>query len=379
MNITNFIITETIIFLFLAFFIQKMFLSKINEPLFKIANIFFWGSLIILSILINTRKFLFFISTFLILIIVSILFLIKYNIKKFFKDKLYYGVYMLLGITFFGIFNFIIAKYFIYNIENTEAPMGDTGDIGEYGETGVYFLTENFAERCYVDLINHLENKYKEIKESNKVKYDNKEYQIKNYYLKNNIRRICYSKQFLDSFYLNSENNTLKTPECLMSYEKGAPNRRLCSIPDKYGNYKECNTDNDCLEVKDLEGVYRNKIENIKKEMEKWLKLILRNNCEEDIRLRNNLGGAVYEELVTKKVSEDPNAETVLNISGGNTDFESNLLYNSKIGNRFLNDYFQNDKYLDENLNTKVKSNPFIEIKKSHIWNYGISPKKCKM
>lgn len=376
MDIKKFIIAETIIFLFFAILIHKMLLSKVNEPLFKITNIFFWGSLIILSILINTRKFLFFISTFLVLIIISILFLIKYNIKKFFKDKLYYGVYMLLGITFFGIFNFIIAKYFIYNIENTEAPIGDNGDIGKYGDSGDYFFTENFAERCYVDLINHLENKYKEIKESNKVDYDNKEYQINNYYFKNNIKRICYSKQFLDNFYLNSNNPKLNNPQCKMTYEGTTPIERKCNIPDKYGVYKVCNKDSDCLYFKDFETIYKNTIDLYKDEMINWLKIILRNNCEEDIKLRNKLGGAVYEELVTKQVHPN-SSEIVFNISGGNTDFESNLLFNSKVGNKFLDDYFQNDKYLDENLNTKVKSNPFIEIKKSEIWNYGISPEKC--
>ena len=112
MNITKLIIAETIIFASFAFLIHKYLINKTSDPLFKITNLFLWGSLIILSILINTGKFVFFISTFLALIIISILFLIKYNIKKYFKDNLYYGVYMLLGVSFFGLFNFIITKYF---------------------------------------------------------------------------------------------------------------------------------------------------------------------------------------------------------------------------------------------------------------------------
>ena len=361
MNITKFIIAETIIFIAIAFFMHQ-FLSETKEPLFKIVNIFFWTSLIILSILINTRKFLFFISTFITLLILSILFLIKYNIKKYFKDNLYYGVYMLLGLTFFGLFNFIVTKYFIYNIINTDPPMGDAGDVGDTGEIGVNYFTSNFAERCYVDLINHLESNYEEIKKTNKVDYDIKEYQIKNYYFKNNIKRICYSKQFLDNFYLNSTNDSTKSPECVMRYEFNKPIERKCNIPDKYGVYKKCNTDTDCITFKDSETEYKRLLDILKTETTLWMKEILRNNCEEDIKLRNKLGGQVYETLDSVNSSEN---------------YDSSLLYNSRIGHQFLNDYFQNDGYLEENLNKQVKENPFTEIKKRPMWKWGISPKKC--
>lgn len=360
MTITKFIIAETIIFTFIAFFIHKYLASKSNEPLFKIANIFLWSSLIILSILINTRKFLFFISTFLILIIISILFLIKYNIKKFFNDKLYYGVYMLLAITFFGLFNFIVTKYFIYNMVDTEPPIGDSGEVGNTGEDGINYYTKNFAEKCFVDLINNLEKEYEEIKKSNKIEFDVKEYQIKNYYLKDNIKRICYSKQFLDNFYLNSTNDSHKSHECVMIYNFGVPIERKCNIPDKYGVYKKCNTNSDCILFKDHDLEYKRLLNILKNETTIWLKEILRNNCEEDIRLRNKLGGEVYESLEDVNSSEN---------------FDSSLLYNSRIGHQFLNDYFQNDAYLDENLNTKVKPNPFIRIKDREIWNWGIPPK----
>ena len=47
------------------------------------------------------------------------------------------------------------------------------------------------------------------------------------------------------------------------------------------------------------------------------------------------------------------------------------------MGHKFLNDYFQNDVYLDENLNTQVKENPFNFIKERPIWKWGIPDKKC--
>ncbi len=362
MNITYLTITETIIFVSFAYFINKYLTNNTNDPLFKIANFFLWGSIIVLSILINTRKFVFFISTFLSLIIISILFLIKYNIKKYFKDKLYYGVYMLMGITFFGIFNFIVTKYFIYNIVDTEPPIGDAGEIGSIGESGQNYFSETIAERCYVDLINNLEKEYQEIKKTNKIDFDIKDYGIKNYFLKNNIHRICYSKQFLDNFYLNSTNDPRKSPECVMTYNFGSPRERKCNIPNKYGVYRKCNSDTDCITFKDHESEYKRLLKILKNETTLWMKEILRNNCEEDIRLRNKLGGQVYETLEDVNSSEN---------------FDSSLLYNSRIGHQFLNDYFQNDAYLDENLNTRVKTNPFITIKERPIWNWGISPKKC--
>ena len=361
--ITKIIIVETIVFILLAFLIHKFFVSKTKNPLYKISNFFVWGSLIVLSILINTRKFVFFISTFLALIVLTILFLIKHNIKKYFKDKLYYGVYMLLGITFFGIFNFIVTKYFIYNIINTDPPMGDEGIQGNIGEDGQNFFVKNYAERCYNDLINHLEDEYKNIKETNKIDFDVKEYGIKNYYLKNNLQRICYSKQFLDHFYLNTLKDSMKSPECVMKYNNSRePRERKCNIPDKYGVYRKCNTDSDCMYFKDNETEYLRLLKILKDETNLWLKEILKNNCEEDIRLRNKLGGQVYETLDDVNSSEN---------------FDSNLRYNSRIGHQFLNDYFQNDAYLDENLNSKVKTNPFIYIKNRDIWKWGISPEKC--
>ena len=361
MNIKHIIVLESLFFIACCYLVNKFFIKKSTDKIFKVSNLFFWGSLLILSILINLQKFLFFISTFLIIIIVCILFLIKNNIKKYFTDNLYLGVYMLLAVSFFGIFNFIVAKYFIYTMNDSEAPIGDSGEQGKIGEDGNNFFVDKLGERCYVDLINNLENKYKEIKKINNIDFDNKEYQIKNYYLKDNIKRICYSKQFLDNFYLGKTPGNI-TPECVMKYNRRRPQRRMCNVPDNYGQYRECKSDKDCYIRENDEVIYRRLLTQLKGETELWLKKILRNSCEEDIRLRDKLGGQVYETLDQVNSSEQ---------------FDSNLKYNSRIGHKFLNDYFQNDVYLNENLNTQVKENPFNEIKDRSIWKWGIPDKKC--
>lgn len=365
MNITKLIIVETIIYTLIAFLVHTFFVSKTNDPIFKIINVFFWGTLIILSILINTQKFLFFITTFIILILLSIIFIIKYNIKKYFKNKLYYGVYMLIGITFFGIFNFIVTKYFIYNIVNTEPPIGNNGELGKLGETGTNYSIENFSERCYVDIINYLEKEYEAIKKTNNIDYDIKDYGINNLYLKDNIKRICYSNDFYNEIYDIPEDVHLI--ECVYN-ENENENHRKCNKELKNGVYVSCDKNTDCYngiteddssyntyninefntnEYK-IQRNYNKTLEVLKKETKYWLKLILKNNCDEDTHLKNKLGRQDYEDL--KETSQ-----------------ENNLFYNSRIGHQFLNDYFQNDIYLKDNLD----KSPFVEIKKRDKWKWG--------
>ena len=352
MNITKLIIVETIIYTLIAFLIQIFFVSKTNDPIFKIINLFFWGTLIILSILINTQKFLFFITTFIILILLSIIFIIKYNIKKYFKNKLYYGVYMLIGITFFGIFNFIVTKYFIYNIVNTEPPIGNNGELGKLGEPGTNYSIENLSERCYVDIINSLETEYEAIKKTNNIDYDIKDYGINNLYLKENIRRICYSNDFYNEIYNISEDVHLI--ECV--YNKNE-NDRKCKNGLKNG--VSCDKNTDCYNLDNeykIQGNYKKTLEDLKNITKDWMKLILQNNCDENTNLKNKLGRQDYEDLEK-------------------TDSVDNLFYNSRIGHQFLNDYFQNDIYLKDNLDVS----PFVEIKNSEKWNWGYGPNKpCK-
>ena len=76
------------------------------------------------------------------------------------------------GYYIFGIFNFIVTKYFIYNIVDTDPPIGDAGEIGSIGRKWENYFTETIAERCYVDLLNNLENEYQEIKKTNKIDFD---------------------------------------------------------------------------------------------------------------------------------------------------------------------------------------------------------------
>ena len=361
MNIYYFILIETIIFISLAFFIDKIIKKLNNIPILRIGNYLLWATIYVLSTLLNLKKYLYFCSLFICVSLITIIFLLKYNFSGFF-GQYYYAVYMLVPMTLIVLFSFFITKYFIYNLVNTEAPIGDKGNSGTGGEQGDTYFVETLAEKCYVEIINNLENKYQEIKKSNDIEYNNKDNHINNTYLKNHIKKICYSNNFLDNFYTTKSNNSNTVPECIMKYNNGIKMGRICSVPNQFGIIENCNSDRDCIYVKDSYNKYNEIVNMLKKETTQWLKIILSNNCEENIELRNKLGGNTY--------------ETIEDIYDSNTD--DYLKYNNKVGSAFLKDYFQNDKYLDNHNNKQINKNPFDTIKNSDIWKWGISPKKNK-
>ena len=377
MKIIYFTLIESIIFLTLAYFLGKKIKNITDGNFFLILNYAFWIILIILSILINFKKYLYFLSVFVITIIVSIIILLKVDLKKYFKDKLYFSVYILSGITFIALFNFLISKYFIYNMLNTEAPQGIKGQSGVVGNNGKSFFIETLPEKCYQELINHIENKYGEIKKSNDIPFNIKDYHINNMFIKDNIKRICYSNEFLDNFYIIKQNNKSVSPECVMKYDsQNNMIGRYCNVSNKYGNIEKCNNDKDCMNIEDSELKFKRIVNELKQaiagEKNSWLELILKNNCEQDIQLRDKLGGARYETLDELY----PNSYE---------DYDKNLRHNNKVGHDFLEDNFQNDKYWDKHLNKKINNNPFDTIKQlkfkddpnKQFWNWGIPIKKC--
>ena len=243
-------------------------------------------------------------------------------------------------------------------MSDTEAPKGNVGERGSIGESGTNYFTETYAERCYVDLINNLENTFQDIKNSNDIEYDTKDYHINNFFLKSNLKRICYSNEFLDHFYKNKNNDII--PECVAKYnDSGNIIGRRCN-----NNNNICNNNSDCFVSSSNINTYNNLLKILKNKSNIWLKTILRNNCKEDIRLRNKLGGNVTETL-----------EDLYN----NGEIDNNYKYNSSVGKRFLKSDFENDKYLDKELNKNINKNPFKNplIKDDPYWKWGFPPKKC--
>ena len=143
---------------------------------------------------------------------------------------------------------------------------------------------------------------------------------------------------------------------------------RYCNVPNQYGNIDKCNIDSDCYIIENSDNIYKRLVKQIKEAIagtsNSMLEIILRNNCKDDIKLRNKLGGAKH--LTLEDMYNDPN-ET----------YDQNFKYNNQVGHKFLNDHFMNDKYWEKHLNKKINNNPFELIKKIEIWQWGIPKKKC--
>lgn len=369
MKILYFTIVESIIFLSIGFYIGTLIQAKTSDTEILYGNYAFWILLVILSILLNFKKYLYFASLYSIIILVTIGLAFKLDIKSYFRDKIFYLALLLIITSMVVLFNFIVSKYFIYDMINTEPQQGDKGDIGKYGNSGQSLFIDTIAEKCFQDVYNHLEESYEKIKKSNDVDFDAKNYHINNYFIKDNIKRICYSKEFLDNFYLQGYNSEGVTPECVMQYDtRNNMIGRYCNIPNKYGNIEKCNIDSDCYVIEDNDIKYKRIVNNIKNQIagteNSMLELILRNNCKDDIKLRNKLGGPKH--LTLDDMYNNPN-ETI----------DRNFRYNNRIGHKFLNDEFMNDKYWEKHLNKKINNNPFDRIKNLEVWQWGIPKKKC--
>lgn len=359
MNINTFVVMETLVYIILAVTLGKYIKQTTKNNVYTIFNYIVWGFIAMLSILLNLNKIIYFIS----FIFIGSLIVVGYIFTKFEfnfdtnqnKENIMLFFYLLLGISIISIIGFVLSKKYMLFMVNSSAPEGAPGEMGPIGKTGEAYFIENLPEKCYNEVINHVEELLVSIKKINKIPFKSKEYQLNNTYLKNNIRRICYSKEFLDPFYglgpLSS--NSLVKPECV---NQTYPVRRICSNKDNFGNDISCEKNSDCFTNTEFnyDNIYRQRINLLKNEVSSWIKIILKNNCEEDIKLKEKLGGKKYETLADLDISD--------------TDLRN---YNSKTGHKFLDDHFFNDKYWDEYLVKQINNNPFDTIKTRNIWNWG--------
>lgn len=371
MNINSFVVMETLVYIIIAIALGKYIQQTTKNTVYTIFNYIVWGFIALLSILINLNKIVYFIS----FIFVGALIVVGYIFSKFKfdfktdqnKDNIMLFFYLLLGISIVSIVGFVLSKKYMLFMATSKAPDGAPGEDGSIGNSGEAYFVENLPEKCYNEVINHIEDLLISIKKINKIPFKSKEYQLKNTYFKNNIMRICYSKQFLDPFYGkgNNSNDNLIKPKCV-NYPY--PTGRICSNTDDFGNSIVCEKNSDCFvnTQYNYDDIYRSRIKLLKNEVAYWVKIILRNNCEEDIKLKEKLGGKKYETLEDLDISD--------------TDLRR---YNSSAGHKFLNDYFFNDQYWDKYLVKQINNNPFVTIKSRKIWNWGI-PKnnenqKCQL
>lgn len=142
---------------------------------------------------------------------------------------------------------------------------------------------------------------------------------------------------------------------------------------DESTNYRTnpvCNQDTNCgnmghVALESLDIKTNNKVKDIVNEVKWWINLILRNNCEDDRKLRERLKFNKY--VPISKIAPDPSS------SSG---YDKNMLtLNNAIGRRFLQSHFENDKYwLNNNVKAVNPYNPFEGVSKIHsstMWKWG--------
>ena len=360
MNINSIVVIETLVYITLAIAIGKYIFQKTKNTVLTIFNYIVWAIIAICSIFLNLNKIIYFISSIILgtLIVVGYIFL-KFNFNfetTENRENIMLFFYILLATSIISIVGFILSKKYMIFMSTSQPPIGAPGELGPIGRQGTSYFMESLPEKCYNEIINEAEKLLVSIKKANKISFKSKEYQLKNQYFKNNLRRICYSKQLLDPFYGIGGNysDSLIKPVCI---NHPYPSQRICSNKDDYGNTIGCDSNQDCFTNTEYnyDDLYQKRVAMLKSKTSEWIKIILRNNCEEDIKLKENLGGKKYETL------ED-------------LDLDANDLrrYNSKTGHKFLDDYFFNDVYWDEYLIKKINNNPFNTIKQDSVWNWGI-------
>ena len=383
---------EVVLFAIVAFFLGKnIFLFTDDDSLVNL-NYIFWALIAILSVLSNFGQYIYFGTVFVLGIIFLGIYIFKVVKVITFVERDYKPIFwMLFGIFFIPFFVLFTTKKILVAALNSEAPQGDKGLQGERGNLGKEYFIESISDKAYVTIINEIEELFIDILNQNEIDYDYNERQFNNFYLKENIKRICYSKQFIDQI-INKNSNTAQYDICL--YSK-ADDKRYCSNKDKtFSDPKiECNQNEDCYSVYSIENYeeMNNKLSiqdqttplyEILIRIKYWIRLILENNCEDDRKLRDKLNVAEYYNLnnlrmgfITNFQEYQENQAFGSNVKKDNYFKLNKVNYkrmNNLLGRKFLQDNFQNHNYWKNNNIKKINRNPFTIIHADPIWQYGL-------
>lgn len=203
------IFTDLIFNLIAAGFCCYILKFKYNIKIF-ILGIIIWSFIILNTILLHYNKYVYSCGGFLLGILVVLIYINKIFSSLNISNEFVTIFWCLIVVSSFTIIGLIITKKYIINNLNNDAPLGPIGKQGSIGTQGKAFLIENIGDRCYHDLIIYIEELLVKIKESNNIEYDENDYQLNNYFLKNKLKNICYSKQFLEKIKEQMDLQTLK-------------------------------------------------------------------------------------------------------------------------------------------------------------------------
>ena len=277
------------------------------------------------------------------------------------------------------IITFIIVskKMFFANVYN-EPLMGAKGENGKLGSKGESYILKTYPEKCYNDLILTVEDYLVQNMKINDIDYDPYEYQLKNLYFKQLLKRICLSREFND--YVLGKHDNQKS----YNSDEKEYNNNICNYDKelkkrRYGNtHEKCVTDRYEHDYQKTSRNVRseNNYNKIMKELKiiviKWCKYILLNNDNEDNDLKKKLG---YNRFVNINnlipIIKSDNHNII------NNNLREDMRYNNKTGRKFFDDYFLTDKYFDEflsknnnkrdNLNNQPEYRSFSKIENTSI------------
>lgn len=378
-------------------------------------NYIFWGIIIVLSVLVNFHLFLYFGTVFILGVIFMAIYIHKIVRVITFVESDYNLFFWMLFITLFiPIFVLLITKRVLYSAFNSEAPQGYIGPIGQVGDAGENYFIETAGNRAYVLIVNDIEKYFREILDKNEIDYDANIPQFNNMYLKENLKRICNSEEFIN-ILLSQSISEKNTNSCAYFQEN---NNRYCLDNTKIGadysipttpssTAKQCVTDKNCYTLNTMNENKRlfellrlkpigtdlgdeiddddeNVLYKLNLRVKYWIRLILENNCEQDKQLREKLKIQSIYKLSEIKMGfvdsfrefQEDTSDTELNTYHKKEGYLlfNNINYlrmNNLLGRKFLQSNFQNHKYWQNNNIKTINRNPFDIIHQDPIWNWG--------
>ena len=362
------VITTDIIFLvILAIVSNKFIISKYGTTI-VILNSLIWGFIILSTLSLYFNKYIYSLGLFILGPLVVMIYLIKIFDTLQITPQFTIIFWMLFLVTAFSIIGLIITKKYILNNLFNEAPQGNIGSEGSIGQTGESYKIDLLADKCYNDLLTHIEDKLKQIKDTNDIDYDNETYLLKNTYIKTKLKDICYSTDFLNDFFKDKYQGYITYDDLhndaspIATYPVATYDDNITVIKHKLTNW--------IFEILESDQKQLNKL-NEKYKINKSI----------DNRYKPNNNNTCIKNTDISTCKSDINCNYV--------DDKCHLNYenaNSIQGNKLLNDYFANENYYEKYMKKNNKENPFCKIKSGvldnnpnnkALWDYGKNINTC--
>jgi len=364
--------------LFISSILAAINIKYIKLPVYKILTGLIWGAFIFASLLINFDYILHFI-TFIIISIAGIAIYILLKVPVINDISIIF--WLLYGASVIVIVSLIISKKLMFINMYNEGELGSKGNDGLIGLSGTLSYPDSLQDKCYLTLVQHIDDYLKKNKLYNNIDFVKDEPQFKNLYFKNILKRICYSKEFGYNIYNINNNCNNTTPIQKQEYSNTKCNNnadcninQMCQLINTTTTKKGRYCINRQNTIKDNFDKYKDVLDSEERlslltkkllhEILSWVKLILKNNKHENTKLNEKLGFS--KDIITTKFVDNR--------------FIDEYKYNSKLGHKFLGNYFYTDRLFDDiddcdedTEECNDCTNPFITIKKREYYKWGMN------